>query len=107
MTGRKGEEKGIKSALELALERFGGAGEGERLTAGQKERLEDIERERRAKVAEVEILSGQGIAEAAAAGDTEKVRVLQEQKAAEIARLGRAAEKKKKKVRGEGGAPQR
>jgi hypothetical protein len=90
----------IKSALELAMERLEKKG-GKRvsLTAEQKLALQDIENDLTARIAEVEILTRQGIETARAGGDAEKVEVLEEHWTRESGRLRREAERKKEKVR--------
>jgi hypothetical protein len=93
-------EGGIKSALELAMERLEKkGGKTVSLTAEQKLALQEIENDLTAKIAEVEILAQQGIEKARAFGDVEKAQVLEEQTARETGRLRRAAERKKEKVR--------
>jgi len=99
MAGKK-EEKGIKSALELAMERMDKKGEEVPvLSVEQKEALSQVDRELQAKVAEEEILTGQQAAEARAQGDVDGAALLEERKAGEIGRLRRSAEKKKKEIR--------
>jgi hypothetical protein len=102
MAGKK-EEPGIKSALELAMERMDRKGGSVPVfSAEQKEALSQVDRELQAKIAEEEILMGQQAAEARAQGDVDGAALLEERKAGEIGRLRRRAEKKKKDIR-EGG----
>jgi hypothetical protein len=99
MAGKK-EETGIKSALELAMERMEKKGGSVPvLSAEQKEALSRVDREFQAKIAEEEILTGQQVAEARAQGDVEGAAQLEERKAGEIGRLRRRAEKERKAIR--------
>jgi hypothetical protein len=97
----KGKQSGgMKSALELAMERMQKSeGEIVPLTAGQKAAIAEIEAEAKAKVAEVEIMSRQHAQAAAAAGDAEAARKIEEERTAEIARIRDRAAVKKRKVR--------
>jgi uncharacterized Zn finger protein (UPF0148 family) len=94
---------GIKSALELAMERMK-AKEGEvvPLTHEQKAAIAEIEAETRAKVAEEEILGRDRIAAARASGDAEALRTAEEEIAGEIARLRERGETRKGRIRREG-----
>lgn len=99
MVGKK-EETGIKSALELAMERMDKKGGSVPvLSAEQKEALSRVDRELQAKIAEEEILTGQQAAEARAQGDVDGAAQLEERKAGEIGRHRRRAEKEKKDIR--------
>jgi hypothetical protein len=99
MVGKK-EETGIKSALELAMERMEKKGGSVPvLSAEQKEALSRVDRELQAKIAEEEILTGQQAAEARAQGDVDGAAQLEERKAGEIGRHRRRAEKEKKDIR--------
>jgi hypothetical protein len=94
------KEGGMKSALELAMERLEKkGGKTVSLSAEQKQALQEIEKNLTAKIAEVEILAGQGIEKARADGDVERLQVLEEQRVRETGRLRRVAERKKEKVR--------
>ena len=91
---------GIKSALELAMERMRQKqGDLVPLTHEQKAAIAEIEAETKAKVAEEEIMAGERLRAAAAGGDAEAVRQLDEQIKSEIARLRERGERKKDKVR--------
>ena len=68
----------MKSAYELAMERFGGDDDKKPLTDEQKERLAEIDKETQAKIAEIEIMHQQKIADAAASGDFGKIAELEE-----------------------------
>lgn len=104
MGGKKEEGSGeIRSAVEIALARLDKGGEASAtLTRKQKESLQEIERELKAKMAELEILTQQRMAAADALGDPEKMAQLGEEKAREMSRLRRVAEGKKDKVRRSG-----
>ncbi len=101
MAGKKQKKaEGIKSALELALERFGNQeGRPPALSPEQKEALQEAEREIKAKIAELEILTSQRAAEAGARGDLEEVERLQQERLRETGRLGRLLERKKAAIR--------
>ena len=100
MAKKHDEAPGIKSALDLALERLK-AKEGEvvPLTHEQKAAIAEIEAETRAKVAEQEIMATERLRAAYAGGDADAARQLDEQIKAEIARIRERGERKKEKVR--------
>lgn len=98
------KSRGMKSALELAMEKIDRDGEAPALTDDQKNRIAEVERTSRAGIAEIEILTAQRLAEARAGGDMEAVARLEEEKASEIGRLRRKAEKEKDDIRGKGAA---
>lgn len=101
----KKKKGGIKSALELAMEKLDReGGESAVLTEKQKLSLQEIDRELAAKVAEIEILSRTGREAARAAGNLDRLEELEEQTRRETARLRREAERKKKRVREERGS---
>jgi len=94
------DQGGIKSALELAMEKMNReGGKKHPLTDAQKRGLQEIERELTAKIAEIDILARQGIEEARAVGDQERLQALEDQKTRETARLRREAERRKEKIR--------
>ncbi len=96
----KEKSGGMKSALELAMERLEEKGvRPSVLTGEQKEKLAVVERELQAKIAELEILSRQRLSDAHVRGDAEKVRQIEEGMVDEIARLRRQAETRKGKIR--------
>lgn len=98
------EGGGMKSALELAMEKVDSRdGNRRTLTEGQKQRLQEVESGVAAGIAEVEIMAKQRMEEARAAGDAERMEELQEQTVRETARLRREAERKKEKIRAEEG----
>ena len=91
---------GIKSALELALERMQQKqGDIVPLTHDQKLAIAEIEAETKAKVAEEEIMSQERLRAASASGDAEAARKVDEEIRGEIARLRERGESKKAKVR--------
>jgi hypothetical protein len=91
---------GIKSALDLALERMQAKqGDVVPLTHDQKAAIAEIEAETRAKVAEEEIMAAGRLQAAYATGDAEAARTLDEQIKGEIARLRERGERKKEKIR--------
>jgi hypothetical protein len=91
---------GIRSALEVAMERLEEKGVSPTsVTEEQKEELAVVERELRAKIAELEILTGQRLSDARARGDAEKVRQIEEGNIDEVSRLRRQAETRKDKIR--------
>ena len=91
---------GIKSALELAMERMQQKqGDIVPLTHDQKLAIAEIEAETKAKVAEEEIMSQRRLAAAQAGEDPEAPRRVAEETRAEIARLRERGERRKEKVR--------
>jgi multidrug resistance efflux pump len=91
---------GIKSSLELALERMQQKqGDLVPLTHDQKLAIAEIEAETRAKVAEEEIMSRERLEAARASGDAEAARAAAEEIQREIARLRERGESKKEKIR--------
>lgn len=96
----KGKDgKGIKSALELAMEKFGAEEDRRKLTEEQKYRLAEVDRELNARIAEIEIMSAGNIARSREMGEAEAAEELERRKASEIGRASRQAEVKKKKIR--------
>lgn len=91
---------GIKSALELAMERMQQKqGDIVPLTHDQKLAIAEIEAETKAKVAEEEIMSRERVRAAYASGDAEAARTVDEEIRGEIARLRERGENRKAKVR--------
>lgn len=91
---------GIKSALELAMERMKKTdGEIVPLTDAQKAEIARVEAEAKAKTAEVEIMTRERITAAYRAGDAEGARKLEEQMAGDLERIRDRAAAKKRKVR--------
>lgn len=96
------EEGGMKSALELAMEKVNRQGGKSRaLTDDQKQQLQEVGKDLAARIAEVKIMSGQRMEEARAAGNVERLEELEDQAARETSRLRREAERKKEKIREE------
>ena len=96
----KGEGSGMKSALEIAMERLEEkSGALRPLTAAQKSKLAEIDQELTAGIAELEILTQQRILEARAVGDVDRLAELEQGKSDETARLRRQAESRKEKIR--------
>ncbi|MBU1693801.1 MAG: hypothetical protein KKC51_07535 [Verrucomicrobia bacterium] len=91
---------GIKSAYELAMERLAGRGEAPAiLSEEQKKALAEVDRQVRAKVAEVEILMDRKMAEARAKPEAEEFQKLAEQKQVEIRRIRERGERDKETLR--------
>ncbi len=91
---------GIKSALELAMERMQQKqGDIVPLTHEQKLAIAEIEAETTAKIAEEEIMAKSRVQAAYASGDAEAARKVDEDIKGEIARLRERGERKKEKVR--------
>lgn len=94
------KEPGLKSALDLAMERLGGGGGAPRtLSDEQKRAIADIEKQAKAKIAEIEILMGKRIGEAREKGDAEELQKIEEQKRVDVARVRDRAESDKERVR--------
>jgi hypothetical protein len=91
---------GLKSAYELAMERLeqkhGALGP---LSDEQKKALAEIGSQTKAKIAEIEILMGQRLAEARAKGDAEEIQKIEEQKKTDLARIRGRAESDKERIR--------
>lgn len=88
---------GIKSAWELAMDRFGG--DENPLTYEQKAAIAEVESKARAKLAETEIMMGQKIAAVRASGDLSQLALLEEALRREVAGIKEGAELKKEKIR--------
>lgn len=87
----------IKSAWELAMDRFGG--DEKPLTDEQKAAIAEIESKSKAKLAETEIMMGQKMAAARAAGDGAQLVLLEEALRRESTRIKEDAEAQKEKIR--------
>jgi hypothetical protein len=97
------KEPGLKSALDLALERLEKkGGKLAALSTEQKKAIAEIDGQTKAKVAEIEILRDKEIAEARAKGDPEEVQKVEAQKLTDIGRARSHAESDKDRVRGNG-----
>lgn len=96
----KKNESGLKSSLDLAMERLAKRGEGiTALTEDQKQAMTEIANRTKAKIAEIEILYGKKVAEARAAGDVAKADKIEEEKRYEIARLREKEETERQRIR--------
>lgn len=91
----------MKSAYELAMERLAKSDpdSAKPLTAEQKERLAEIDRVYKGKIAEREIFLKQKLDEALAAGKLDDVEEVRKQIANERARLEEEREDEKERVR--------
>ncbi len=86
----------MKSAYELAMEKFGGD-ETPKLTDQQKAEIAEIDNRFKAKIAEAEVMSQQQIDQAG--DDSVKVDQVREALATEISRMREKAERQKNKIR--------
>ncbi len=90
----------MRSALDIALGRFGGGKQdGAKLTAEQKAKLKEIQDKYDAKIAEVQILADGKVAAARAQGDAAALQEAEQNRAKESASLRRKMEREKNKVR--------
>ena len=96
----KKNETGLKSSLDLAMERLAKRGEGiTALTEEQKQAMSEITSRTKAKIAEIEILYGKKVAEARAAGDAEKADKIEDEKRYEISRQREKEETERQRIR--------
>ncbi len=86
----------MKSAYELAMEKFGGDATP-KLTDQQKAEIAEIDNRFKAKIAEAEVMSQQQIDQAG--DDPAKVDQMREALATEIRRMREKAERQKNKIR--------
>ena len=86
----------MKSAYELAMEKFGGDATP-KLTDQQKAEIAEIDNRFKAKIAEAEVMSQQQIDQAG--DDPAKVDQMREALATEISRMREKAERQKNKIR--------
>ncbi len=93
----------MKSAYELAMERLAKSDPdaGKPLTPEQKERLAEIDRVFKGKIAEREIFLKQKLDQVMAAGKLDEIEQVQKQIASERARLEEEREDEKERVRRE------
>ena len=89
----------MKSAYEIALERFGKGQPLTKLTDDQKKRIAELESIYKAKLAEREISLQDAIAKAAGEGKSEEMQKLEQQLLNEKKALQAELEEKKEKVR--------
>jgi len=87
----------MKSAYEIALERFGKSAPSAKLTAGQKKELAELDARYAAKIAQREIALTDAMAKTA--DDLEKKDALREQLVTERKQLQAELEEKKNRVR--------
>lgn len=99
-TGGWGEDCGMKSAYELAMERLNKSEPAKVLTGAQKAELAEVESLYKARVAEQELRFREQIDAAVAAGDEEKAGELRSVLAQEKRRLEEDREAKKGRIRG-------
>jgi len=89
----------MKSAYELAMERFGGDDATPKLTDEQKTSIADIDLKFKAKIAEREVFLGGLISKAKASGNLHELPELEEQKRRDISLLKSQSESAKDEVR--------
>jgi hypothetical protein len=93
------EEKDMKSAYELAMERLDKKSPAVKLTGAQKKQLAELDAKYQAKIAEREIGLKSEIGKAAAANDWEGVEKLEKQLVDERKKIQADLEEKKEQVR--------
>jgi len=91
----------MKSAYELAMERLEKQAPQVKLTDEQREKIAEIVKKFKAKIAEKEVFLNNLIAEATAEGRYEEIPQLKAQLASEVARLEQEMEDEKAKVHAE------
>ena len=98
MTDKKGT---IKSAFDLAMERLSQKGEEMvSLTPEQKEKIAEVGRRAKAKIAEIEIMYRKRIEEARTKSDgDEKIALIEKERQGEIDRIKSREEDERKKLR--------
>jgi hypothetical protein len=89
----------MKSAYELAMERLEKASPSISLTEEQKNEIDEVDSDYRAKIAEIEVYFKDQIRKAQSAGNLEEAESLEKQLASEIRRLHEDCEAKKEKLR--------
>jgi hypothetical protein len=89
----------MKSAYELAMERFSDDAPSASLTDAQKAAIADIDRKFKAKVAERELFLGDLIKKAQASGSYAEIPEFEKQKRSDIIRLKNKCESEKDEVR--------
>ena len=95
----KKKEAGLKSALDLAMERLEEQGvKTPKLSTAQKKKIQDIGKRHEAKIAETKIKLEGEIRAAALAGDAEKMEELQQHLIQETAKLREKMEAEKEAV---------
>ena len=89
----------MKSAYELAMERFGDDEDSKPLTDDQKTEIAEIDVKYKAKTAERKIFLEKSLADALASGNEERAEKIRRQIAEETTSLEEDAERAKEKVR--------
>ena len=89
----------MKSSYELAMERMAGGGDDKPLSNNQKERIAEVDRKFKAKIAERRIFLDQALADALGAENHEEAEKVRLQIADETAGLEDKAEAEKEKIR--------
>jgi hypothetical protein len=94
------QSSGLKSALDLAMERLEKKnGKLTALSDGQKKDLAEVDSLLKAKIAEIEILKSKQLAEARAKGDAEEIQKIEAQKLVDIGRAKSQAESDRDRIR--------
>jgi hypothetical protein len=94
------KEPGLKSAFDLAMERIEGReGKLAALSDEQKKAIAEIDRQAKAKIAEIEILMGKQLVEARAKGDADEIQKVEQRKISAIAKVRVRAEEDKEIMR--------
>jgi hypothetical protein len=93
------EKKGVKSALDIALERFGPLPETQTLTPEQKQKIADLDRNYQAQIAEKEVVYDERIRNAQRSGDFPRAEEIRQEKARELRKLKERLEQDKEKAR--------
>ncbi|MBI3987246.1 MAG: hypothetical protein HY343_10015 [Lentisphaerae bacterium] len=92
------DKKHLKNSYDLILERLAARGESVKaMTPEQKKAISEIESTAKAKVAELEIMMKQKMAEAG--GDPEKIQPIRELLSVETAKVREKAEAEKERIR--------
>ena len=89
----------MKSSYELAMERMAGGGDDKPLSNDQKQRIAEVDRKFKAKIAERRIFLDQALADALGAENHEEAEKVRLQIADETAGLEDKAEAEKEKIR--------
>src|SRR5579862_2414876 len=94
-----GQESGMKSAYELAMERLEKESPTEKVTDEQRREIAEIESTYKARIAEKELFLSGEIKKARMAAQPDEVSKLERQLVSEVRRLNEEGEAKKDKVR--------
>jgi len=98
-TGKISHQPFMKSAYELAMERFEKQTPTAKLSERQKAEIAEIDSTYKAKIAEKEVFLKDQIKKATTAGQTDELQSLEKQLSFELKRLAEDCEAKKDKVR--------